>query len=100
MSDAEIVKEFLVESYENLDRLDQELIALEKEPGNRDTLGSIFRTIHPSKAPQVFWRSTNSKRSRTWEKVCWHACAMGSSCLHKNLCKSNNVSTPPTAGTS
>ena len=36
--DAEIVKEFLVESYENLDRLDQHLVVLEKEPGNRDTL--------------------------------------------------------------
>jgi two-component system chemotaxis sensor kinase CheA len=43
--DAAIVKEFLVESYENLDRLDQDLIVLEKDPGNRDTLASIFRTI-------------------------------------------------------
>jgi len=29
MSDGEIVKEFLVESYENLDRLDQDLVALD-----------------------------------------------------------------------
>lgn len=52
--DAEIVKEFLIESYENLDRLDQDFIALEKEPNNRDTLGSIFRTIHTIKGTSGF----------------------------------------------
>lgn len=36
MSDTELIKEFLIESYENLDRLDQDLIALEKEPRNKD----------------------------------------------------------------
>ncbi len=45
----EIVKEFLVESYENLDQLDQDLIALEQDPGNREILASIFRTIHTIK---------------------------------------------------
>jgi two-component system chemotaxis sensor kinase CheA len=54
MSDAEIVKEFLVESYENLDRLDQDLIALEKDPGSRETLSSIFRTIHTIKGTSGF----------------------------------------------
>src|SRR5579872_3916202 len=48
MSD-DIVREFLVESSENLDLLDRELINLEKEPGNRGTLASIFRTIHTIK---------------------------------------------------
>ena len=54
MSDTEIVKEFLVESYENLDRLDQDLIALEKDPGNRETLASVFRTIHTIKGTSGF----------------------------------------------
>jgi len=49
MSDNEIVGEFLVESYENLDRLDRELVSLEKDPHNKDTLASIFRTIHTIK---------------------------------------------------
>ncbi len=48
MSD-EIVREFLVESNENLDLLDRELVKLEKDPSNRDTLSSIFRTIHTIK---------------------------------------------------
>ena len=52
--DAEIVKEFLVESYENLDRLDRDLIALEKDPGNRETLASVFRTIHTIKGTAGF----------------------------------------------
>ena len=48
-SDNEIVQEFLVESYENLDRLDRELVSLEKMPGDTETLASIFRTIHTIK---------------------------------------------------
>src|ERR1700745_669567 len=52
--DAAIVKEFLIESYENLDRLDQDLVVLEKDPANRDTLASIFRTIHTIKGTSGF----------------------------------------------
>lgn len=44
-----IVNEFLVESYENLDRLDKDLVELEENPGNIDILASIFRTIHTIK---------------------------------------------------
>ena len=44
-----IVDEFLVESYENLDKLDKDLIELEQDPGNTGILGSIFRTIHTIK---------------------------------------------------
>ena len=49
MSDSDIVQDFLVESYENLDRLDRELVGLEKNPHDRDALGSVFRTIHTIK---------------------------------------------------
>lgn len=51
--DDEIVREFLLESNENLDRLDRELLILEKEPKNRDTLSSIFRTIHTIKGTRT-----------------------------------------------
>jgi len=55
MDDADdIVKEFLVESYENLDRLDRELITLEKNPKDCEILGSIFRTIHTIKGTSGF----------------------------------------------
>ena len=45
----EIVKDFLIESGENLDRLDQELVKLESDPQAADLLASIFRTIHTIK---------------------------------------------------
>src|SRR5687767_7021506 len=50
----EIVKEFLVESQENLDRLDRELLVLEKDPSERKVLASIFRTIHTIKGTAGF----------------------------------------------
>jgi two-component system, chemotaxis family, sensor kinase CheA len=50
----EIVHEFLVESHENLDQLDSDLVALESSPGSRDLLGSVFRTIHTIKGTSGF----------------------------------------------
>ena len=47
--DSDIVKDFLVESYENLDRLDRDLVGLEKNPHDRDALAGVFRTIHTIK---------------------------------------------------
>ena len=49
LEDREMIREFLVESYENLSRLDQDLVELEKHPVDADLLGSIFRTIHTIK---------------------------------------------------
>src|SRR5271167_4748787 len=45
----EIVKDFLIESIENLDRLDQELVKLEGDPSSKELLSSVFRTIHTIK---------------------------------------------------
>jgi two-component system chemotaxis sensor kinase CheA len=45
----ELLREFLIESYENLDRLDGEFVALEEDPSSKETLSSIFRTIHTIK---------------------------------------------------
>ena len=50
----DIVKEFLVESHENLDRLDRDLVNLEKHPSDREILASIFRTIHTIKGTTGF----------------------------------------------
>lgn len=50
----EIVREFLVESSENLDQLDRDLVALEEQPGARPLLSSIFRTIHTIKGTSGF----------------------------------------------
>src|ERR1700728_3729003 len=49
LEDQETIREFLVESHENLSRLDLDLVELEKHPQDADLLGSIFRTIHTIK---------------------------------------------------
>ncbi len=46
--DDEIIREFLIESNENLNRLDTEIVDLERNP-TADRLASIFRTIHTIK---------------------------------------------------
>src|SRR4051794_30366056 len=50
-----VVKEFLVESHENLDKLDGDLVALEKDPSDGDRLSSVFRTIHTIKGTCGFF---------------------------------------------
>jgi len=47
--DQETIREFLIESHENLSRLDQDLVELEKRPQDTALLGNIFRTIHTIK---------------------------------------------------
>lgn len=51
----EVLKDFLQESFENLDRVDSELIELEEQPGNRDLLSSIFRSMHTIKGTCGFF---------------------------------------------
>jgi len=45
----DLIQEFLVESNENLDRYDSELVKLESEPDSQPLLSSIFRSIHSIK---------------------------------------------------
>jgi len=42
----DIICEFLVESHENLDQLENDLVELEKKPTDRELLDNIFRAIH------------------------------------------------------
>lgn len=50
----EILEEFLVESYENLDQLDRDLVLLEGDSTSAEILGRIFRTIHTIKGTSGF----------------------------------------------
>jgi chemotaxis protein histidine kinase CheA len=55
MSDMDdIIKEFLIESQENLDQLDRDLVSLEKDPQSPELLANIFRTIHTIKGTSGF----------------------------------------------
>ncbi|MEV7622105.1 chemotaxis protein CheA [Actinoplanes sp. NPDC089786] len=50
----EIVGEFLMESHENLDQIDRDLVELEQEPNSRDLISRIFRAIHTIKGTSGF----------------------------------------------
>jgi two-component system, chemotaxis family, sensor kinase CheA len=45
----DLLREFLTETNESLDRVDAELVRFEREPNNRDILGNIFRLVHTIK---------------------------------------------------
>lgn len=45
----DIVKDFLVESYEGLDQLDRDFVALEANPRDKELLARIFRCVHTIK---------------------------------------------------
>ncbi len=45
----DLLREFLTETTESLDRVDSELVRFEREPNNGDILGNIFRLVHTIK---------------------------------------------------
>lgn len=50
----EVIREFILETSENLAQLDTDLITLEKSPSDRSTLASVFRTLHSIKGTAGF----------------------------------------------
>jgi len=54
-----LVTDFLIESIENLDRVDQELLVLEQQPDSGDVVASVFRSIHTIKGTCSFLEFEN-----------------------------------------
>jgi two-component system chemotaxis sensor kinase CheA len=54
MPDNELLREFLLETHENLTLLDSDLITLEKNPTEKNTLAQVFRTLHSVKGTAGF----------------------------------------------
>jgi two-component system chemotaxis sensor kinase CheA len=50
----EVIREFLIETHENLAQLDLDLVTLEKDPQERETLARVFRTLHTIKGTAGF----------------------------------------------
>src|SRR6478735_6768291 len=50
----EVFREFLLETHENLAQLDLDLVTLEKDPTERETLARVFRTLHTVKGTAGF----------------------------------------------
>ena len=62
MSGEDVVREFLIESNENLNRLDREVVELEQKPEDARLLASIFRTFHTIKGSCGFLGFTELER--------------------------------------
>ncbi len=51
---SEALREFLIESFDNLEQAERDLLALERHPGADDLLNSVFRSIHTIKGSAGF----------------------------------------------
>jgi two-component system chemotaxis sensor kinase CheA len=49
------VREFLTESQEHLDRIDRDIVTLEKDPENDEALAGVFRAMHTMKGTCSFF---------------------------------------------
>jgi two-component system chemotaxis sensor kinase CheA len=52
--DQELLEGFLTETFELLEKLDDDLVALEKAPADTELMNSIFRSIHTVKGASSF----------------------------------------------
>ena len=52
--DDDILRDFLVDSHEGLDRLDQDLLALDRDPAASEPVASAFRSLHTIKGTCSF----------------------------------------------
>ena len=50
----EALREFLVESYDNLEQVERDLLTLEREPSSEPVLNSVFRNMHTIKGSAGF----------------------------------------------
>ncbi len=55
----ESVREFLAECFENLDKMDHDVIMLQQQPEDEDLLRNVFRTIHAVKGGAGFLGQAN-----------------------------------------
>src|SRR5262249_26798688 len=54
MSMNEVVREFILETNENLAQMESDLVTLEKNPTEHETLARVFRTLHTVKGTAGF----------------------------------------------
>ncbi len=51
---SEALREFLIESHDNLEQLERDLVCLERDPASEHLLHSIFRNVHTIKGTAGF----------------------------------------------
>lgn len=75
----ELLRDFLTETAESLDRVDSQLVRLEQKPDNGQVLGSIFRVVHTIKGtcgfPRFAATGSADSRGRNFDRQIsrWHA---------------------------
>ena len=71
----DVIADFLVECVENLDRFEQDLLALEERPTDAELLDSLFRAIHTIKGSAGFLEMTNlATETHAGESLLSHSC--------------------------
>jgi two-component system chemotaxis sensor kinase CheA len=54
MTDLSLLQDFVTETVEHLEEMEGNLLQLETDPGNRDTLNDIFRSVHTIKGASEY----------------------------------------------
>jgi two-component system chemotaxis sensor kinase CheA len=67
----EVIRDFLIESHEGLDQLDKDLLSLEQDPTDSETLKRVFRTTHTIKGTCGFFGFSKLESDRS----CWRKSA-------------------------
>jgi len=60
----DLLREFLTETSESLDTVDNQLVRFEQDPNNAKILDNIFRLVHTIKGPAAFSACRGWKHSR------------------------------------
>jgi chemotaxis protein histidine kinase CheA len=71
----DLTREFLQESTENLDRLDQDFVKWEREPSNLALVESVFRASHTIRGTCGFLGFAQLESAAPWAKTCSAGCA-------------------------
>ena len=57
--DQELLEGFLTETAELLEKVDDDLLLLEKSPADMEILNRIFRSVHTVRERPAFWNSSS-----------------------------------------
>lgn len=74
--DDDDIEAFLVESYENLNQIERDIIELEKASVNGEALVRIYRSLHTLKGNCGFLPFPNLSRLPTPARICFRVCAI------------------------
>jgi two-component system chemotaxis sensor kinase CheA len=75
--DPELLRDFVIESRENLLAIETQILKLERTPDDTEALNAAFRSFHTIKASRVSWNWASCKSLRTKWNLFWIVPAMG-----------------------